>query len=360
MGGIVFLVLLVVLRLNIGEAGRIEQALLTGQRLEVILATGEVFGKVLKTQEENSTTEKKSSGNGNKNANNAAPSKPPKTDAKKASEDNKLPDDLAWIKEDFIGPRLPDDVLNLLLGEGSGVELKLERISVKELSEKPVIVIIMKGLGLSASTTEQALELPNNITMGFSPYAGSLEEWVTKVKETGHEIVLNVPMETKDYRLNDPGPYALLTQSSKEDNETRLKMLLGLLKDFHAVYSEREEIFTHTLNSAKPMLEVLKRQRKYFIYGSGYADFSLIQTADSMAYPILVTDLFLDDDISQDGINEKLRLIEKTATDRHYVVVMARPYPITIRMLERWVPEAEKRGFNIAPVSLLLGKKFIE
>jgi polysaccharide deacetylase 2 family uncharacterized protein YibQ len=134
-------------------------------------------------------------------------------------------------------------------------------------------------------------------------------------------------------------------------------MLLDLVSGYQAVYSDGDEIFTHTLASSKPVLQELKKKRKYLVFGGGYADFSLVQLANELEYPLLVNDFVLDEQISEEAINEKFKEIEKEAVEKGYVVVMAHPYPITIRMLERWLPLAEKRGFFMAPVSLLIGKQ---
>jgi polysaccharide deacetylase 2 family uncharacterized protein YibQ len=371
LGGVfvAILLLVIVFKLFLGQNARVEQALLSGQRLEVSLDSGEIQGKIITSKKQEDAKADPA----------AAPvDTVPVVDAaspvivnENAPQPEVIPDadkvkvsaELAWINEDYIGPKLPKEITDGLLNGGSeatAATLELKKISVKELGDKPIIVVIIKGLGLSASTTEDTLDLPKDVTLGFSPYSPSIADWVERAKKKGHEFVINIPMETNDYSLNDPGPYALITKQDKEENITRLKMLLSLTKDYQAVYSEKEEIFTHAINSVKPVLESLKQQGKYFIYGGGYADFSLIQVADNMAYPIVVNDVLLDEEITADGINKKLAELEGVAKTRGYAVVMAHPYPITIRMLQRWLPEAEKRGFKLAPVSVLLGKDFID
>jgi len=339
---VVMTVLTIVSGLFLGRQARVESALLSAQRLEYDFVEEKMYGTIRTTED----SDKKTASS--------------KTDGKKQGEENSGDEiDFSWLDDDFIGPRMPQTYIDMLM-ESFAENIKVEKVKLSELSDKPVIVVILKGLGLSASTTKLAMDLPASVNFGLSPYSSSIEDWAKTAKEQGREIILNLPMETKDYRLNDPGPYALLTQSSKEDNITRLNMLLGLVKGYEAVYSEREEIFTHTLSSSMPILKELKKKRKYMLFGGGYADFSLVQMANELDYPLLVNDFVLDDDISIDTINKKFKKIEETATEKGYVVVMAHPYPITIRMLDRWLPEVEERGYNIAPVSLLLGKHIIK
>jgi polysaccharide deacetylase 2 family uncharacterized protein YibQ len=388
-----------VFQIFLGQDARIERALLSAQRLEVSLETGKIEGKIISSKKEDAApviADKKSDAVAPvavpvDGAEVVAPvtasvegveavapvdgTAPPAEGSVPAAVDGVTPvvvvdgvtpvsqagDELAWVVKDFIGPPLPQDVIDgFLQGEGGASVLEVKKVSVKDLGDKPVIVVIVKGLGLSSSTTEDAMDLPKDVTLGFSPYSTSLDKWVEKAKTKGHEFVLNLPMETSDYLLNDPGPYALVTKMEKEENITRLKMLLSLIKGYQAVYSEKEEIFTHAVNSVKPILDSLKQQGKYFIYGGGYSDFSLIQIAEEMQYPIVVSDFLLDDEISADGINKKLEEVEATAKSRGYAVVMTHPYPITVRMLQRWLSEADKRGFKLVPISELLGKDFTD
>ena len=339
----IFIIVIMLLnQFTFGTEDRIKLALDSGQRIEISLETGEITGNIEK-QDKNEIAKKA------------------EDETKEDSQAGEQSGELAWINEDYIGPRLPDNLLSIMLGESvRKKQLAIDSVSIKDISEKPVVVIIIKGLGLSSSSTREALQLPKEITMGYSPYSPSLDMWVKKTKASGHEIVLNIPMETSSFKTNNPGPYSLLTQSSDEDNSTRLKMLLNLTSEYDAVYSENTEVFTRSLDSIRPVLETLGGEGRYFVYGGGYSNYSMIQIANSLNYPVLVNDLVLDDDISSSAINKKFTELEKIANDKGYVVVMAHPYPMTIRMLQAWLPKAKEKGLAVSPVSLLLGKVFKE
>lgn len=350
-------------RFVFGKDGRIKAALENAQRLEIALETGEIKGKVLKADAK-SAEEKPSDENAkttdSKEESAAKPEEEKSAENTDAAVDSSGKPD--WTTKDFIGPRLPDEIINSLFGIGNTTNsnIAVSRVSIKDISQKPVVVIIVKGIGLSSSSTREALELPKEITMGLSPYSPSLEVWVKEIEKGKHEFILNIPMETSDYHTDNPGPYSLLTQSSDEDNATRLKMLLGLTKGYSAIYTESSEIFTRSSSNVKPILDLLQKENKYLVYGGGYSNYSMIQVADSISYPILVNDLVLDDDISAAAITDKFKEMEKIATDKGYVVVMAHPYPITIRMLKGWLAKVPEKNIVVSPVSLLLGKVFKE
>ncbi|MDB2414901.1 divergent polysaccharide deacetylase family protein [Rickettsiales bacterium] len=319
----------------------IEEALISGQRIEYNIKTGEVSGEVKYTQKQQEEADDDS------DEDSKGKKKKKRKKRKKGDFGN------------FIGPRLPKELLEAILEKNTQTVIrKRKEVTVEDLGGKPVIVILLQGLGLSASTTEDALNLPENITLGFSPYAPSVKEWALAARDEGHEILISIPMETKDFRVDDPGPYALTSKFSKDDNVTRLNMLLGLFEGYVGAYSKPGEVFSNSLISIRPVLKRLHEKDVPFLFGNGYSHSSAIQLADQIGYPMLVSDMILDDGISQYEINQSFRKLEKLATEKSYVIVIAHPYPLTIRMLERWLSDVNERGYNVQPLSFILEKVY--
>ena len=89
------------------------------------------------------------------------------------------------------------------------------------------IAIVVSGLGISAKATSAALaSLPASVTLGFAPYAGDVQHWVTQARQFGHEVLLEVPMEPFDFPDCDPGPYTLRVGSMSSVNAERLNWAL--------------------------------------------------------------------------------------------------------------------------------------
>jgi len=69
----------------------------------------------------------------------------------------------------------------------------------------PRVALIIGGLGLNARATREAIEtLPADVTLSFVPYADGLQGWIDMARAAGHEVLLETPMEPKDYPDNDP------------------------------------------------------------------------------------------------------------------------------------------------------------
>ncbi len=94
--------------------------------------------------------------------------------------------------------------------------------------DAPRIALLVDGLGVSATTTADAIaKLPEAVTLGFVPYGAEIAALATRARTAGHEIVLQVPMEPFDYPDNDPGPQTLLTALTPQQNIDRLHTVLS-------------------------------------------------------------------------------------------------------------------------------------
>src|SRR5690606_455059 len=83
----------------------------------------------------------------------------------------------------------------------------------------PRIAIVLGGMGLSTIGTEGAIRsLPEEITLAFAPYGRELDRLTGLARQSGHEVLLQVPLEPFDYPNNDPGPHTLLTGLSERQN----------------------------------------------------------------------------------------------------------------------------------------------
>src|SRR5215472_17368560 len=87
----------------------------------------------------------------------------------------------------------------------------------------PRIAIVVGDLGLSAKGTAAAIQnLPAGITLAFVPYENDVSRWVGEARRTGHEVLLEVPMEPYDFPDSDPGPHTLRAAVGEETNNERL------------------------------------------------------------------------------------------------------------------------------------------
>ena len=221
--------------------------------------------------------------------------------------------------------------------------------------QRPRIAIIIQNMGLSHNATETAIQqLPGSVTLAFSPYADNLEHWTTEARRTGHEILLAMPMEPVNYPLNDPGPYALITGLSPEQNAKRLQWLMSRFTGYVGVTNEMGSRFITSNQDIRPVLEIFHNRGLMFVDNRVTSRSVAIRVAQDVGLPWAAGDRSIDRNPSRQYIDDKLAEIQRIALDKGSAVAMALPYPVTFERLALWLPKLEEEGFVVAPVSAVI------
>jgi polysaccharide deacetylase 2 family uncharacterized protein YibQ len=219
----------------------------------------------------------------------------------------------------------------------------------------PRISIIVTGLGLALEPSQSAIQkLPPEVTLSFVPYGADLKPLVEKARQVGHEVVLEIPMEPFDYPENDPGPYALLTQLSAEENDKRLSWILSRFTGYAGVSNYLGGQFLGNRQTLKPALVSLQTRGVYFLDTSVSPGSLGVQIAGEVSLPSRRADLVLDVVQSRESIDDQLSALERAARETGKAVGVAFIYPVTIERIAAWAPGLKEKGFALAPVSAML------
>ena len=98
------------------------------------------------------------------------------------------------------------------------------------------VVIIVGGLGISQTSTQQALQkLDPRVTLAFAPYGNSLRRWMESARKKGHELLLQLPMEPIDYPQNNPGPHTLKADANLQENIANLHWSMSRITNYVGV-----------------------------------------------------------------------------------------------------------------------------
>jgi uncharacterized protein len=223
--------------------------------------------------------------------------------------------------------------------------------------DAPRIALIISGLGVSANTTADAIsKLPEAVTLSFVPYGSDVAALATRARTSGHEILLQVPMEPFDYPDNDPGPQTLLTTLTPQQNIDRLYTVMGKVQGYVGLTNTMGARFTASEDALSPILhEVAKRGLIYVDDGSSPRSAAgRIAGAGNLSF--VRTDVVLDAVPTAKEIDRALDRLEMTAREHGFAVGMASALPVSVERLAAWAKAAEGRGLLLVPVSAIAAK----
>lgn len=210
---------------------------------------------------------------------------------------------------------------------------------------KPRLAVVVTGLGLDREATDAAIDrLPPDVTLAFSPYAASLDAWVKKARDAGHEVLLALPVEESGYPARDPGPWGLTTSARPEDNADRLLRVLARTAGYVGVLAQ-DGPFTKS-QQLPPILAMLKERGLLFV-GNGAA-------ADPKP-PMVALGGTVDSDVFRDAVESKQKALAAQVRAKGSQAVLFSPRPASLEAMVPWLASLAAEGIVLAPVSALVG-----
>lgn len=218
----------------------------------------------------------------------------------------------------------------------------------------PRIAIVVEGLGVSASVTRQAMEkLPAPVTLAFLPYGSDVGTLAGSAHATGHEILLQAPMEPFEYPDNDPGPQTLLTSLAANQNLDRLAWLMSRFQGYVGIVNYMGARFTSSEASLGPVLKETARRGLIYV-DDGSSPRSLAgQIAAANNLPFAKAEVVLDSVPTPAQIDRALAKLEAVARQHGSAVGVASARPASIDRIAQWTKAAEARGFVLVPITAL-------
>ena len=227
-----------------------------------------------------------------------------------------------------------------------------------QLDRRPRIGVVLYGLGTSGAATRTAIQgLPGTITLAFSPYADGLGNWIADARAAGHETLLMVPMEPRNYPDYDPGPKALLTSLTRKQNTERLEWMLGRGTGYVGITDFMGSRFTNSTQHMRALFTNLKKRGLLFLESRVSSRTISGEMAASSKVPFASSALYIDSQASRSAIDAQLAEAERLAIELGTVVVMGFLYPVTLERLAKWAGTVEKRGIVLAPVSAIAKRR---
>lgn len=216
----------------------------------------------------------------------------------------------------------------------------------------PKVALIVAGIGMNeAASLAAARTLQGGVTFALSPYAGSPARMVTEIRNRGHEVLISVPMEPVEFPLSDPGPRALMTHLSPEENLERLHWVMtragGYVGMTNALGAMRGERFSSMGDQMTAMLRELGRRGLLFVDARPDAERNHLSWHRSV-------DLVVDEIATEERIDQRLELLSRLARDRGAALGLAtQPRSVTIDRIAAWTTGLADKGITLAPITAI-------
>ncbi|MEE2691398.1 MAG: divergent polysaccharide deacetylase family protein [Pseudomonadota bacterium] len=262
--------------------------------------------------------------------------------------------------------RIPDADPALLLKTSLGMRPKIaadgrraSRLYARPFANdeaKPIVALIVGGLGLNADLTERAItELPPEVTLAFAPYAKDLDYWTKRARDAGHELMVELPMEAHGGDPSSLGPAALLSNRASEDNLQRLDWLMSRFGAYFGATNYLGGKFSTEREALDPVLARLAASGVAYVDDTGAA-----RRVGSGAGPLAIVNRMVTpgyDGGDAAAATRDLKALSAIAKRSGDALGKAYAYDATIDAVLAWAEELEASGVVLAPASAIVNDR---
>ncbi len=213
----------------------------------------------------------------------------------------------------------------------------------------PRIALVVGGMGLSQQATQGAsAKLPGAVTLAFAPYGADLERQVSGVREGGHEVILQAPLEPFVV-ADSPGPHMLMADATPEQNIEHLHWLMSRFTGYVGLSGFLGAKFLASEAAMAPVLrETASRGLLWFDDGSASPGPAGSAAPGGSA---LRSDIVIDAVQKPEAIEAQLQKLEALARQKGGAIGFATGLPATVEQVARFARGLEKRGVALVPLS---------
>ncbi|QYJ86165.1 divergent polysaccharide deacetylase family protein [Shewanella mesophila] len=213
------------------------------------------------------------------------------------------------------------------------------------------VAIIIDDIGYRQTDTA-VLSLPSSITLSVLPHTPLGKEIALLANDNGHEIMLHLPMQALNGKKQGPG--GLTNKMNEQEFKQTIDSALGSIPNVRGVNNHMGSLLTQMNEQMIWLMESLKQQDTYFVDSATTRYTKAGEMANKLGVPQLKRQIFLDNDVSETALEYQFQRLIKLANNEGQVVVIAHPYPETIRFLQSNLKRLEQQGLTLVKTSQLL------
>ncbi|MBO7556038.1 MAG: divergent polysaccharide deacetylase family protein, partial [Alphaproteobacteria bacterium] len=213
----------------------------------------------------------------------------------------------------------------------------------------PTIAIVIDDMGINRKMTKEIGSLTYPLTASFLPYGINLKEQIAYSIQSGHEIMLHLPMEPQI--MQNYTEDMLTTEMTDEEILQKLSQMLQKIPQAVGANNHMGSKFTENAQKMGVVMEELANKNMLFLDSKTSSKSTGLEQAKLFGTKFFARDIFIDNENSYDYIMSQLEKAEKIAHDKGCAIAIGHPKEQTYLALKDWLPELTKKGIKLVWLS---------
>ena len=215
-------------------------------------------------------------------------------------------------------------------------------------ANKAYMSIIIDDLGQSTERDSRTLALPGPVTMAIMPDTPHASDFARQAHKAGKTVILHMPMDPAT------GPYAWHPGIAIEELARRLETALAKVPYAAGINNHMGSRMTAQREPMARLMGELQQRHLFFVDSRTSAATVAAAEAQRISLAHVSRDVFLDDVRTTEAISGQLQLGIALARKQGSAVLIGHPYPQTLEVLERALPQLKGQGIELIKLSQMI------
>lgn len=216
---------------------------------------------------------------------------------------------------------------------------------------KAYMSIIIDDLGQSSERDSRTLALPGPVTMAIMPDTPHATDFARQAHKAGKTVILHMPMDPAT------GPYAWHPGTSIDELGRRLDAALAKVPYVTGINNHMGSRMTAQREPMHWLMEELQRRHLFFVDSRTSAATVAAAEAQAAGLAHVSRDVFLDDVRTVESISKQLQQGIALARRQGSAVLIGHPYPQTLEVLQREIPQLRQQGIELIGLHQMIGER---
>lgn len=267
------------------------------------------------------------------------------------------------------GTQAADGSASLRYRAGSKVVVGLEIIPVANSGPEPAVVsspklgtvnvtgrlaLIINDYGDAGTASRDFAELPGTFTAAVRSNVSDAKARADEARRAGMEVIVNLPLEPKNFPTYDPGADAVLVDLSGREIRRIVANAVDKLRPVTGVKTYMGSLAIEDRDVMRPVLEELAKEKLFFVDATGSTYSTTRELAHEIRLPhYLISSINEVDEghTSAGTIGIRFDSLVGTCRAKGYAIGIIHANPATVEVLRRRLPQLAREGIVVMGLS---------
>lgn len=219
------------------------------------------------------------------------------------------------------------------------------------------LAIVIDDFGYRPHTENQVLAMSSAVSVAVLPNAPHAHEMATKAHNSGHEVLIHLPMAPLSKQPLEKD--TLRPEMSSDEIDRIIREAYNKVPYAVGLNNHMGSAMTSSLFGMQKVMQSLARYNLYFLDSMTIGNSQAMRAAQGTGVKVIKRKVFLDDTQNEADIRFQFNRAIQVARRSGSAIAIGHPHPSTVRVLQQMLPSLPA-DITLVPASSLLNEPQVD